>query len=538
MSDPFGTKFTVHIPASAYNSSKAVSELTPKMAERIAVGLSEVLRESDVRAGRPPRPRLHTDWVEITGQPEAGTYSVTVVDRDVMKQVREFRDTPGWASFHDPMMAGHRLEGIKHYLSLRQHGQLIGMSTSGKSSLIQCGIAHATRCRDVVVWIGGVQKLYDLVAGWVEPLLGTGRVCPIDWIANGFEDTLKMMATAMKVARYRQGIRMSQRGNWPAIFLILDEVSFLLEPHGEVVKFDNVPMHADVLAADIVRGATSGDVFAQLATQHDVHSVFGDKGGTLQAQLKYTGMFKIRDNDALGRQLQDYHLKMPTHAGEYWLDDGEGLPFRLKADYIQTIDPSKKRLHDGLTIADIALARSELRLHHNAGLDDRSAREAGEAYQNRHTVVDDAFLDYLTNSSVPSIATPAQITAPVVSADPFQRELDEARQEMIQAVKDLHAQGAEIPQDIVDTLGGDLAAIVGEMDAPSAPVTTLAGRQSRKERVKAIIRENGPLARAGILAKLAEGGDQAGSQVVTNILTELAASGEYKRDDDGQYWAL
>lgn len=543
---PHGTQFVVHVPAKPGRGDK-LTDIGPKDAERIAIGLSEVLREADIRAGRPPRPRLHTDWVEITKLPEAGSYLITVVDRDVMAQVRAFRDTPGWGDFRDPMRAGWRLEGIPHHLRLDQHGQLIGMSTSGKSSLIQCCIAHGTRCRTAVVWVGGVQKLYDLVAGWVEPLVGSGHHCPIDWIASGAEDTLAMMAAAMRVARFRQGIRMAERGNWPAILLILDEVSFLLEQHGTFVRVDGAPFYADALAADIVRGATSGDVFAQFATQHDVHACFGDKGGTLQAQMSYTGMFKIRDNDAIGRQLKNWELKMPTHRGEYWLDDGEGFPFRLKAEYIQTIDPSKPRLHTGATIADITWARAELRTHHRHGLDERSAMVAGEAYQRRRTIVDDGYIAYLTGAPAQIATVTPVMSEPGTGSDgqdegggegPGDRELRDAEADLAERLTALRNVGEELPEDMAGFLENYTAR--SGATAGSAPqVPSMVGRVSRKDRVQEIIREFGPLGRAEIVTKLHEQGDpRATGQIVTNILTELVASGEYRRDDESRYQAL
>lgn len=533
----------------------SLTALTASDAERIAIALSDVLQEADLRAGRPPRSRLKSDWVEITKLPEAGTYSVTVVDRDVMAQVRPYIDPPGFGSFRDPMLAGYRLDGTPHPLRLDQHGQFIGQSTSGKSSLIQSAIAHATRSRrglPAVVWIGGVQKLYDLVGPWIEPYCDTGFRSPIDWIAYGHQHTLMMMAAAMRIGRHRQNLRMHERGNWPAIFLILDECSFLLEAHGEWIEFDGQKMFADALAADILRGATSGDVYACLAMQHDVHAVLGDKGGTLQAQMRYTGVFKIRDEGTLGRQLGDYKLPMPRFQGEYWLDDGENLPFRLKAPYIQTPDKGKQLLLPQGPFLDALAWSRRVDEQQRITLDPVSTRIAGEAYRNRHTMVDDAFVSYVRGidaSFIPEFVQPIPSQRTPRYGDPEQREVDEAQEELLRAVKELVAAGENVPQEMLDMLAA--AGLIEEPDAtclakpdlaapmPTALVPSLLGRRARHDRVLEIVRASPePLTRGQIADQLKEQGDHfTDPQVVSNALTKLIREGRLTKPTEQTYVA-
>lgn len=549
--DSFGTRFTVRIPARANQNTRGVTALTSLSAndaERIAIALSEVLQEADRRAGRPPRPTLMTDWVEISKEPQAGTYSVTIVDQDVMARIYPYVDPSGPVSFRDPMLAGYRLDGRRHYHRIDRHGQLIGSSTNGKSSFIQCAIAFATLCamarRDVVVWICGVQKLYDLVAGWVKPYLNSGLRCPIDWIANGPEDSLEMLAAAMRVGRYRQSIDMDERGGWPAILLILDEVSFLVERHVKPIQFEGVPMFPDTLLTDIVRGATSGDVYAMIATQHDVHAVLGDKGNTLQSQLDYSAMFKINDDSSHGRQLGDYKLKMPRHKGEYWIkDDDLGIPVRLKSPYLQTIDKGKPVLHNGLTVADIAWARRGMHNGTPHELDRNSAMAAGPAYQNRHTVVDDGYLRYLRGVA----PGPIQITRSgfaeksLPAAEPD--SVESAESDLATNLIALQRLGEEIPEEMAVFLA-DFQARHPEWspddsaqpaDQPTASVLSLAGRQTMADRIEAVIRAAGhPLARGAIIARLSEGGRRVNDNHVSNTLTTMVNQRRLRRDN-GEY---
>lgn len=552
--ESFGVRFIVRLPP-RIEAKAGLTELKPEDSERIAIALSSVLQDDDRRAGRPPRESLMSDWVEVTKEPQAGTYSITTVSRDVMGQVIPYEDPVGPVSFQRPMFAGRRLDGRKYHLALNRHGQLIGGTEWGKSSLMQCAIAYATLCaqqnRDVVVWIGGVQKLYDLVAGWAEPFLDRGLRCPIDWIANGPQDTLEMMAAAMRVGRFRQSVRMNERGGWPAILLILDEVSFLLEKHGASIRLDGAPMFADTLLTDIVRGVTSSKVYTMVATQHDVHACFGDKGNTLQAQMAYSAMFRINDDAAHGRQLGEYKLKMPRCKGEYWIrDESTGMPIRVKAPYPQTVDKDKPVLHNGLTVADISWSRRGMHTGIPHELDARSAAVAGPSYANRCTVVDDRFINYLMDAQ--SITVSFQNPAPAVANNaedsrlPEQRELDDAEAELAAALRGMRKYGDEPPEGMASFLEEYEARHPETVQSGEAPdrarpaeVQSMVGRVSRKDRVKAIIWEHGPLARAEIVGKLHSVGDTAATgQIVTNILTDLIGTGEYQRDAESRYWAL
>lgn len=468
--------------------------LSASDAEQIAIALSEVLGQE-----------LMSDWVQITKEPAAGTYSVSVVREDVMARVRPYVDTPGWASITEPALVGYDLEGKPYYLPVKQHGQVIGMSTFGKSSLIHVLIAHVTRCADAILWVCGTQKLYDLVAGWIECYADTDLPLPIDWIAYGQEHTLAMLAALMRVARWRQSRPMSQRGGWPTIVMIMDEASFVLENRIMRVSFGGQMCTAAEMVANIARGAASGDAFEILASQRSTNDNFGDQGGTTTANLSYAAGFRSKDEAEIGRLMGDYQLKMPRHRGEYWLDAGNGdLPIRLKAPYIQTTDPTKPQLHSGLTIADVAWARRD----YHTTLDAGSAQIAGPVYARRHTRMDDGLLRYLTEA--------VDLAPDTSAAQPDFAALVAAQ---------------------IAAAGGNASARPSQETAPDGAVATLVGRTSRTERVAEIIRDaSGPMTPADVMAELkADGDDTVQEQVVLNILSKLVTTGRAMRPERGKY---
>lgn len=518
-----------------------ITDLTPDDAEQIARALSEVL-------GVP----VMSDWVEITKDRAAGRYRITVVEEDVMAKVYPFEDSSHWADIREPMLAGYRLNGGQEFLRLDQHGQWIGQSTAGKSSIIHCAIAYATRCRNAVVWVGGGHKLYDLVAGWVEVYRNTGLPCPIDYIARGKQDTLDMMAALMSVARYRQDLPMEDRGDWPVVIFIADECAYILEDHSVSVVFDGAKVCADAMAADILRFAASGDVASHWANQHDVHACFGNKGGTLTAQFKFTGAFQINDLDALGRLMGNWKLKMPQFKGEYWLKGGDGqFPYRVKAPYIQSVDKTKPKLHDGPTVRDVAWNRRHfLTLPDGRGrtLDPGSANAAGPHYANRHRLVDDAFIAYLRNSR--QAITQTALTASAIQEppeDPELADIPECDRHLARTIAKALASGYDVPAEFMED--PELVKLVEKMQqevatpeqdaAAMAEVSTLAGRQSLREHIWQIVAASSePMTRAEIVAELVEQGRRVSDpQMVTNDCGKLvkATPPRLERLADGRY---
>lgn len=360
------------------------SELTLAAMERLAIAISQITGEE-----------IPSDWVRYRKEAAAGIYTITRLDRDLMAEVVPYVDDPTPTSITEPALRGIEVDGREYREPLTQHERDIGASTMGKSSLENVKIAHSTRCTDAVTWIAGVQKLYDLVGPWVEPYHNTGLRPPIDWIAHGQTDTLAMMAAAMNVARwrYRQPIN---RRKWKAIVIILDEFSFTAQSRQRIL-FGGEWVDAGWLASAMFRSVASANIHVHLATQRSTLDHFGDHGGDVIANLAVNSAFASKDWAEIGRMTNDYKLPSPKWPGEYYLLSN-AAPINLKAPYIQTPDPTKPRLHNGATIAEISWARRHIPRDGGYGLTEAEGlAAAGAAYAARHQIVDDRSMTYLTN---------------------------------------------------------------------------------------------------------------------------------------------
>jgi hypothetical protein len=358
-------------------------ELTSRHMEALAIALAEI-------TGRD----VESSWVRCRKERQAGTYSFTITNRDLMAEVIPYVDDPTPTSITTPALVGIEIDGREHRERLDQHGRNIGSSTSGKTSLINLELAHATRSTDALVWVAGVQKLYDLVGPWLEPYYNTGLRPPLNWVANGQTDTLTMMAAAMELARWRQRQPMNQR-RWRTILLFLDEFSFTAQSRQKVM-FQGEWVDASWLASGMLRGAASANIYVRMATQRSTIDHFGDKGGDVIANIAVNNAFRSKDWAEIGRMTNDYKLPVPQWPGEYYLLSNSD-PLNLKAPYIQTPDPSKPRLHDGATIADVAWSR-----RHLVGADlaeSEGLAALGAAYANRNQLVNDQMMRYLTRGS-------------------------------------------------------------------------------------------------------------------------------------------
>jgi hypothetical protein len=456
-------------------------------AELIGVALAEILKCP-----------LRSDWVELISMPGVGEYELNVTFKETMAGVIPYQDDPRWRSIKDPALVGYAKNRTPTYLTLAQHGEDIGKTRYGKSSLINTKLAHLTLCRDAVVWVAGAEKLYDLVAGWVEPYNDTDHPLPFDWIATGQVDVLEVLIAGMNVARWRQRQPLDTRVGWPHLVIVLDEASFALRNRTPGV-YQGQRVTASQMAAMISQGAGSANVWLQRATQRSTNDHSGDHGGDVGANVGFSTAFASKDWAEVGRLMGDFQLPMPTQKGQFWLySDEHEQPIKLKAPYIQEVDPSKPKLHDGATVSDIAWARREF----VRTLDPGSATAAGPVYARRHVRMNEAMRTYLTGE-------PQVPTAPSGPA-----------------------------MDGYLAVKAALAALEsGSVEQGS--VTELTPRRTRADRIVDIVTEAArPLSPTEIVAALRESGDaEAGEQVVTNALTKLVGDNRLQRPERGLYIA-
>jgi hypothetical protein len=200
---------------------------------------------------------------------------------------------------------------------------------------------------------------------------------------------------------------LDQRRNWPTIIVVLDEASFALKNNTRTVVYQGQKLTASDMVAMLLKGAASGDVHVILASQRSTNDNFGDAGGDVTTNIGWSAAFMSKDEAEVGRLMGDYSLPMPRHRGQFWLDDGMGeLPQQSKAPYIQSVDPTKPQLSDGLTIADVSLSRASLPRIGRA-LDAGSARAAGSDYGRRHTRMTQAMQNYLRGVDEDEVAAEA-----------------------------------------------------------------------------------------------------------------------------------
>lgn len=494
--------------AAAEAGGKSNTRLGPQSSEAIAIGLSEVL-------GAP----LMSDWVSIRKDRAAGRHRLVIVTEDVMNRIYAYEDDQKWLRPTDPVLIGYDIEGRPHHARIDKHGQMSGATESGKSSLANVELANATLFDGAVVMAGGTEKFYDLIGPWVEPYLNTDHAPPFEMVASGINDVVELLVGLMKLARWRQRQPMSKRQGFVRIIWYHDEASFTLRNTSVKAMYDGQEQTASQLTGKAAQAWASALMYQRLISQRGVNTHFGDAGGDVTANAATAAAFRTKDQADVGRMmgLTHYGLAVPRHRGEFWYTDEETEPVRLKAPYIQTVDPSKPVLHNGATVADVAWSRR----HFQRQLDEPSETYLSEVcplYANRHQTVTPAYLSYLTGSDVPHDDTEdGDGVASELSPQEAGRAVAEAKyQKLVQQYTP-----SAVTQPV--SRGG---------------VAVLADRRTRADRIAAIVRNaDTPLARGEIIERLRNSGDDAGEQVVQNALGKLTKDGTVERRDGEGYVA-
>lgn len=479
---------------------------------------------------------LNSDWVQLRASPGAGEYTLTVTMRDTKVDIIPYVDSIEPTSITEPHLVGYDHDKpVMH--PLNTNGQNIGQFGSGKSSLTNVQLAHLTRCTGgddigpgAVVWICGVEKLYELVGEWVEPYFDTDYDLPFDWIANGQTDTVIMLVTAMNIARWRQRQPIADRIDWPYIIVVLDEAGFAFRDTTVTARYQGQWVNASQAAANLTMGARSGNVHLIRNSQRSTLDHGGPGGGDISANMGWTAAFRSKDDAEIGRLTGDYTLKMPRHKGEFWFDPGTGEPILLKAPYIQETSRNRPRLHDGATIGDVSWARRHL----VQSLDPGSAAIGGEAYARRHTRMNDAMRNYLTGDptiqqdTTPHQATPLA-TPPAIPPNGDISAYDAGYQMMMKQLTEMFPDYAP-----------------PEPPAPPPPVSvvTMVGRRSRADRIAEILNASDePVSYEDLVTELRKTEDppipdtglRRFKQVVSNALGQMVEEERIRRLERGMY---
>lgn len=472
------------------------------------------------------------DQVIVEPTEYAGRYLITVYDSPqaasaVIPLLDAYGSIP--TSIGELCTIGYRTNRKPQGMSLRQHGILIGGTTSGKSNALHVMLAHALRCPDCFVWVGSKWKLYDFVFPYIEPFLNTEFPSPLDWVAHGQQDIVNMMAAFLEIGKYRMNLRYDERENLPTGILVLDEVTYTIKDKHTKAMWDGKLHNADSLLSDNVRGNAEPDLWTWGATQHDTMFNLGDDGGTVGAQMMFKFIFAIGDYQSAGRVTNDFSLSLPTHPGECWARLGLTSPlFKLRVPYAQK--PNKERLHNGPTLLDIAWNRRSIPHKLDAG----SADAAGEHYANRHgPMVTEEYIKYLrSDAQTQTAATTSKDTGSAPSFDVggfsfSKEELADAEEQFNQMMRE--ASGA-LPASNGNGNGNGLTNTVST--AVDSQPTTL------KHQVFDVVKSSGePLGRADIIEALSARGIAVRNvNTVTNICGVYCKDGQMAKTDDDRYY--
>lgn len=515
--DVIGIAYRVQVPASAPNAKggETRTKLSGADVEPLAIAFSNVLGIE-----------LETNWVHIKKEKGAGVYTISVCTVDALAKVYPYRDELEWKSIKDPCPIGHRIDGTVVTASLAQHWADTGQTRSGKTSLIHRKWARITISRNTVLWVGGVEKLFDTVAPWIEPYLGTDEELPIGAVAHGPQDTAEMLACALAVGRWRQTVPHRQREGFSTVIVQLDEASFFLVMNKIIAMYQGMGLNPTQLACNFVKGLASADFWLHLAAQRGTNGNWGDLGGDISANIGTQTVFRTGDPGEVGRATGDWKTPPPVHQGEFLYTTGFGQPVeRLKAEYIQETDPSKPVLHDGASITDVAWSRRNFRRPLDAR-SERVARSVSEWYRNRPTKADDVYA-YL-----------AEVASSFVDmSDAQSAAYQEAFDETTEKIRARLAEAGLLAESADETEPAAEAAPL----AAGINVTPMSRSKTLKVWVEEIIADaDGPLNRGGIVAALTEagyrrsGGEEVNPQQVTNVLRELLVAGRVARNDGDQ----
>ena len=395
-----GWRFEVQVTSAAQEGKTGTARtLGPANAEALAIALQGALGV-----------RLRTDWVQVTGTGYAGSYHVSVVTEDTRAAVIPYVDDPTSTSITVPCPIGYQLDGTLVAERLDQHGQTVGKTRWGKTSLGHRKAAHLTRCVDAEWWVCGTEKLYDTLAGWLAPYEAHDRKTPVDYVAYGLADTLELLVGAMRLARYRQKVPLARRRPWHKIVIMFDEAWAALENTTLKVMYDGKLRTAADLVAMLTKGAGSGQVFVHTYNQRGTNDQLGDQGGTVKANSGFVEVFNTQDPDELGRAFQNWKLARPRHKGVFWVNVGEGGDgevVQLKGEYLQEVDPDRDHLHEGATVSTVSWARRDLVREEPLDAAERAA--VGDAYARRPRT-GAAQVAYLTGEPPPATGGGAAVS--------------------------------------------------------------------------------------------------------------------------------
>ncbi|MBN1171967.1 MAG: hypothetical protein JXA67_07315 [Micromonosporaceae bacterium] len=216
-----------------------------------------------------------------------------VTTLDVLKASIPYEPRTRPASIADRIDIGLYDVGDPVELVLAQtHAKIVGASRKGKSVLLTTIMGRLLECEDVLLWVGGTQKLIPLVYSWLLPwITGATRRPILDYVAGeDIRHVLMMLADMYTAAKERASLlttetKLIASHRLPAIVGLIDEASGVLT-RPETIEVDGKQKTASELVCDICQIGGAVNVTLLLATQFGLYDSFGTFGSEIHRNLQ------------------------------------------------------------------------------------------------------------------------------------------------------------------------------------------------------------------------------------------------------------
>jgi hypothetical protein len=449
---------------------------------------------------------MMTDWVQVTPQRSAGKVVVTVTTEDVMAKAIPYTALDATPRDPNKMTIGLDIRAQEVQVNPRQHWVIVGPTGSGKSGLENVVVAEGEARGEV--WWCGAEKVWATLEDHIDQFVGEDVDLPI-WAVQGMEDTLKMMATAMNVARYRQGLSAAQKGDLTPIWIVMTESPRVLMDTSMQITWEGRKYTASQLTGHGARSTLSAQVYWVWSAQDYDHEMFGTEAASIKNNVGVTVVCRSSSGDERRRAFGDKFYGLPNlyNPGEAYVQDHRD-PVHAKLFYPQESDPAKPILHDGPTTREIARVRAGQRRPLDAG----SAQAAGPMYAARPRRMTAAHRDYLRGVGQPTPVVRDEAAEVAAEADAFLAKV-------MPQPKALPAGPTPTPEELVWSVIEPVLPDRTWGDRIVQLVTDAGGRMRRKD------------IRAGLVAAGAEPTEG----VLNNVLADLKTSGRLKNPTIGLY---
>lgn len=446
---------------------------------------------------------MMTDWVQVTPKRAAGRVVVTVTTEEVMAKAKPYTALDATPRDPDKMTIGLDIRAQDVQVNPRQHRVIVGATGSGKSALENVSIAEGLVRGEV--WVCGAEKVWALLEDWLDQFEGEDVEPPI-WAVQGMPDTLRMMAAAMDVARYRQSLSAAQKGDLTPLWIVMTESPRVLMDASKRITWEGREYTASQLTGHGARSTLSAHVYWVWSAQDYDHDMFGTEAASIKSNVGVTVLCRSRSGDERRRAFGDKFYGLPNlyNPGEAYVQDHRD-PVHAKLFYPQESDPAKPKLHDGPTTREIARVRAGQRRPLDAG----SAWAAGAMYAARPRRMTAAHRDYLRGVGQPAPVVRDEAAEVAAEADAFLAKV------MPKALPAGAPPAPEIEAPVVE---------------PVVPDRTWGNRI-----VQLVTDAGGRMRRKDIRAGLVAAGTEPTEGVLNNVLADLKTSGRLKNPTIGLY---